>query len=135
MRIYCIGLCAMLFLTGCGSRDSLQLAPVHGTVTYRGKPLDHGEVVFNPLQGTPGPQSVGRIDGGGAFETRMAQRKGAPVGKHVVTVHCRRTPTEQERRGLVVTPSIIPDRYGSDQQSPLRFEVKPGNNNCPIALE
>ena len=37
---------------GCGSELPFDAARVTGTVTYRGKPLDHGEVVFVPAPGS-----------------------------------------------------------------------------------
>ena len=52
---------AALIALGCGRRDALPLAPVTGTVTYHGEPLGHGSVVFQPIEGTPGPSSVGQI--------------------------------------------------------------------------
>jgi len=60
---------------------------------------------------------------------------GAPVGKHVVTVHCRRPPTPEEKRNLVIPESLIPEKYSRQDESPLRFEVQEGHNEYPIELE
>ena len=63
-------------------------------------------------------------------------RDGAPVGRHSVTVHCRRPPTDQERKNLVVTELLIPARYAQHAETPLVFEVtKGGNREYDIALE
>lgn len=129
----------LLVMCGCGARDSLPLAPVHGIVTCQGKPLDHGQVVFSPESGDKGVLSVGAITGGGAFEMRTGARDGAALGKHVVTVHCRQLATAQQARDLrdpkYVLPSLIPEKYGNDRESPLRFEVRSGSNDCPIELK
>jgi hypothetical protein len=122
-------------LAGCGRDDSLRLATVTGTVTYRGKPLEHGTVVFTPKPGTPGPQSVGEIDANGKYRMRTAGRDGAPVGSHLVTVHCRRQVTPEEARRLVIGELLIPPKYANEVESPLHFEVKEGRNEYPISLE
>jgi hypothetical protein len=122
-------------LAGCGRDDSLRLATVTGAVTYRGKPLDHGTVVFTPKPGTPGPQSVGEIDANGKYRMRTAGRDGAPVGSHVVTVHCRRQVTPEEARRLVIGELLIPAKYANEVESPFQFNVKEGRNEYPITLE
>lgn len=122
-------------LYGCGSKDPFPLAPVHGTVTFKGKPIEFGRVVFVPAQGTPGPQAVGKIGPDGSFRMTTANRDGAAVGHHVVTVHCRREPTPEEVRNLVITESLIPLHYAREDRSPLSFQVKDGRNELPIKLE
>jgi hypothetical protein len=122
-------------LAGCSPGDPLGLAPLSGAVTYRGKPLDHGTVVFTPQSGTPGPQAVGELDATGRFRMRTAGRDGAAVGKHIVTVHCRRVVTAEEARRLVIGELLIPTKYANEVDSPLRFEVKPGSNEYTITLE
>jgi hypothetical protein len=122
-------------LAGCSPSDPLGLAPVTGVVTYRGKPLDHGKVVFTPQSGTPGPQAVGELDAQGRFRMRTAGRDGAAAGKHLVTVHCRRIVTPEEARRLVIGELLIPTKYANEVESPLRFEVKRGNNEYTITLE
>ena len=120
---------------GCGSGGDLPLAPVTGTVTYQGAALEHGKVVFTPESGTAGPQSVGRIEPDGSFRVQTAGGDGAPLGQHVVTVHCRRPPTPEEKKNLVTTESLIPEKYSRQNESPLKFEVGTGDNEYEIELE
>jgi hypothetical protein len=122
-------------LSGCGSKDPFPLAPVHGTVIFKGRPVELGRVVFVPGEGTPGPQAVGQIKPDGSFRMTTANRDGAAIGQHVVTVHSRRDPTPEEARNLVITESLIPLLYAREDRSPLRFEVKDGRNEFPIKLE
>ena len=111
------------------------MAPVRGTVTYRGKPLERGRVTFTPEQGTPGPQAVGNIRPDGSFRMKTVGREGASIGWHHVTVHLRRELTPEEEREMVRPESLIPERYSRFSESPLRFRVEAGDNEYPIALE
>ena len=127
----------LLTACGCGSSD-LPLAQVHGTVTYRGKPLDRGTVVFFPEKGGSGVPSVGHITAGGSFEVQTGSRKGDPLGNCIVTVHCRKeadVPGPRLDRFIPATESLIPEKYADQSRSPLRFEVKAGGNDFPILLE
>jgi hypothetical protein len=120
----------------CGCREaSLPLAAVRGTVVYQGQALDHGRVVFSPVDGTTGPQAVGEIGPNGAFEMRTVDHIGAPIGKHRVTVHCRRHPTEHESKNLITPELLIPARYAREAESPLFFEVTKNADEYNIALE
>ena len=51
----------LLLAAGCGEPAGPQHAPVHGTVTYKGKPLTFGQVIFfpatPPADGAPMPAS------------------------------------------------------------------------------
>jgi hypothetical protein len=127
----CLLLCALLLAVGCGQGGGLKLAAAEGVVTYQGKALDHGEVVFSPQAGTPGPASVGKIQPDGSYVMRTTGREGAAIGPHKVTVHCRRELTEKEirNRSLAIPKSLIPGRYGINDQSPLAFEVVEGESN------
>lgn len=131
---WAIACLVLVVVCGCGE-SSLPLAAVRGTVAYQGQPLDHGRVVFSPVDGTAGPQAVGEIDSSGAFEMRTVDHAGAPLGKHRVTVHCRRHPTEQETQNLITPELLIPARYARQGETPLMFEVIKGANEYNIALE
>lgn len=55
---------ASLFLIcffGCGSSSTV---PVSGQVTFDGKPIENGEIVFTPVEGTAGPTTGGSITNG-----------------------------------------------------------------------
>jgi hypothetical protein len=126
----------LLPICGCGIRDRLSTSPVHGTVTYRGKPLERGTVVFLPEPGTPGPPAVSHVRADGSYQLSTLGQDGASIGRHRVLVHLRRQPTKAEERQMgVVLESLIPEKYSRDDQSPLRLEVKAGANEFPIVLE
>ncbi len=131
-------LSVLVFALGCGEKSGLPLASVEGTVTYNGKLIERGMVVFSPQGGTPGPSATGNIQPDGSFVMRTTGIEGAAVGSHKVTVHCRRelTPTEIKNRSLITPESLIPDKYWKKNKSPLAFEVKGGEDNeYEIVLE
>ncbi|MCC6123969.1 MAG: hypothetical protein IT426_03330 [Pirellulales bacterium] len=124
---------ALLSAVGC-EQSGLNLATVRGTVKYQGKALNRGSVVFTPEAGTCGPQAVGMIQPDGTFEMRTNNVSGAVVGKHKVTVILRRILTPDEEKRLVVPESLVPVKYAREEETPLRFEVKPGSNELPLEL-
>jgi len=110
---------------GCGD-GSLPSKPVHGTVTVGGEKVDAGEVRFVPVDGTPGPTSVGTIVEG---EYRIDARGGVPLGKHRVEVEARRKTGRKVEQYSGFETSLVdetvrvgPQQYAG-QQSPLVEEV------------
>jgi hypothetical protein len=119
----------MLMAIGCGKDLGFSIAPVSGTVAYRGQPLPGGRIVFHPLAYTPGPQAIGVIEADGTFQMQVNGVTGAAVGDHRVTIDYRRTPTEQESRNLVIPELLIPPKYADVDHSPLRCTVQKSTRN------
>lgn len=72
---------------GCGKGDGVAFAPVEGRVTLDGKPLEAGEIRFQPdaSQGNKGPLSAAVLGTGGSFKLRgPGTRVGAVPGPHRV---------------------------------------------------
>jgi hypothetical protein len=119
--------CWFVLLLGCG-RSSDPLAPVHGQVFYRGKPLVGGTIVFtpDPQRGGHGPQAWAEIDPEGNYHLQTTGRNGATPGWHCVTI----APSKND-------PSVrLPARYCDPEQSGQHFEVKPACVNlCDLHLE
>src|SRR5262245_48999922 len=66
---------------GCGPKEKpLNYGKIKGTVTWNGKPLDHGTVIFQHLEG---PATEARINPDGTYETN------AVVGETKVAINCR----------------------------------------------
>ena len=112
----------------------MNLATVRGTVTFNGEPVDHGQVVFSPTGEAGGPPAIGEINSDGAFRMKTAEFDGAAVGRHKVTVHSRRPLRPEEEKSLIVPELLIPDRYASEIDTPLSFQVEPGDNQFDIEL-
>ena len=124
----------LLAVCGCG-KSSLDRVPVHGTVTFKGKPAADGDVRFIPIEGTKGPVSVGNIVAG---EYSIDARGGVPTGKHRVEIRilgAAKRPVADT--GILSTSGQIvdigPPIYNSPQ-SPLRAEV-PGENDGEFNFE
>ena len=113
----------MVVVIGCGDgRVKLPTAPVAGTVTYQGKPLGTGRIVFfHPS----GQATAADLAADGTFKLAAFQ------GKDHVAVECfepeQPSPTPKGR--LLIRKSLIPERYTDFSTSGLTFEVKPGENN------
>jgi hypothetical protein len=121
-------------MAGCGGGSDLTLAPVTGKVTYKGKPLERGAVVFLPMDGTPGPQAAGEIDSGGNYAVVTGGASGAVIGKHKVTVEARAEQSEDAYKKLQIPKLITPTKYANEVETPLTFEVKAGDNRFDIEL-
>ena len=81
---FCLGL--VFGISGCDS-GGIRLGTVSGHVTKAGKPLQGVSVAFEPANGGRG--SEGLTDANGYYELTFADRKGAVLGQHQVTVKIR----------------------------------------------
>jgi hypothetical protein len=144
---------ALALTAGCGSDDRPPLGRVWGTVTYNGKPLESGEVVFSPVLDSAartGQPAIGTISNGSYTMTTFDDGDGALVGDHIVTVKSNevirsekprkndvekiRTPGPDGKLSYVTLKSRIPARYGNPNKTPLRYTVKPQSNEYTIEL-
>jgi hypothetical protein len=127
MRIGFLVFLGLVLVAGCGGS---RLAPVSGTVTLDGLPVENAGVMFQPIgdgQLNPGAGSFGRTNAKGEFTLELigGGGKGAVVGWHKVHID---PPVE--------APNIkIPRKYVF--KSELKFEVKPGDNtvNFPLSTK
>jgi hypothetical protein len=140
------GVLLLFAVCGC-SRPDITFAPVEGTITRNGKPVPHAQVVFMAEEGTQGPRAIGLTDDSGRFRlTRDDGKEGAPVGRHRVCVIDMTTASEKvSRRGrepagrpapvrkATVTP-VIPPEYSRPGDTPLRAEVKPGQQTIDFQV-
>ena len=118
-----------LTASGCGS--SQELAPVRGKVTYNGKPLSTGVVMFQPPSGPP---ARGRIQSDGTFELEMlGEGTGAPLGTNRVRVSSRE-PLADTSTETGLGRLLIPKRYADFATSGLTVEVAAGRTE-PYLIE
>jgi hypothetical protein len=102
----------------------VKLAPVSGKVTYRGKALDHGQIVFVHDSGELG---ASEIAADGTYELKAA------VGANRVMVECTDAPNlssidPKVGRPLRIPKSFIPEKYQDYQGSGLKMDVIDGPN-------
>jgi hypothetical protein len=108
---------------GCDDgRVKLPSAPVAGTVTYQGKPLAGGRVLFCHPSGQPAGAAIAAD---GSFKLRAFQ------GKNQVAVQWYVKPDSSFDTDIGLGPfkSLVPDRYADVNTSGLTFEVKAGEND------
>jgi len=118
-----------LALSGCGSGERFDVAPVTGKVMCSGKPVPEGIVQFAPVasppsNGTkaarPGKSGAGEIRSDGTFEiSTYAMGDGAVVGK------CR----------VLAAPTDPNKPWSCKLPGPIEYEVKSGANNIVIELD
>lgn len=123
------GACVGASLSGCGSSEHFDVAPVKGKVLCSGKPVPEGIVQFAPISTEaptgnkarrPGKSGAGEIKSDGTFEISTYQLgDGAVVGK------CR----------VIAGPSDPTKPWACKLPGPIEFEVKPGANSIVIKLE
>jgi hypothetical protein len=119
---------------GCGADASL--APVSGTVTADGQPVQGGVVTFAPIQseGTGGKPAVGEVGTNGTFQLGTnAAGDGAAVGRHRV-IYSAPTPdaAPAEEGKHAEAPPASP--YEGLMPKEAEVEVKAGPNQIDIEL-
>lgn len=145
-------LCSIMTLTllatvaGCGGDpDKPKLGRVSGKVTYKGKSVDAGHIVFTPIQGKggeTGQSATGEIDSSGQYSmTTFNTGDGAILGQHIVTVELRDKdykspqPKPDGTIDYIMPKSLGPKNYSKTDTSPLRCTVVDGTNTFDIELK
>jgi hypothetical protein len=126
-----LALCAIgLVCSGIACNRGPKLPPMaktSGTVTFNGKPVTGGVIIFvpDPSKGSDGPMGIGEIDQSGHYRIRTLRVEGALVGWHKVRI-------EDPMAGgppRVAGPVQIPGFYAKAETSGLTAEVKAGQDN------
>jgi len=132
-------------MVGCsGDAGKPPLARVSGTVSYKGKPVESGRVVFTPVVGKggdTGQSASGMIGPDGSYSlTTFEENDGAILGEHVVTVDVTekdfKSP-EPKADGTIdytMPKQLGPKKYTQVESSPLRTTVKEGSNTFNIEM-
>lgn len=122
----------LLSSAGCGDGK----ARVRGTVTFDGKPVDHGVISFDPADGQ-GPNTGGEIADGRFDLSGLAE---AVPGKKIVRIRAFRPTGRKIESGPPAPPgtlvdeleAFIPAHYNAN--STLTAEIVPGKVN-EVAFE
>jgi hypothetical protein len=121
---------SVVALAGCGGETGPTSYPVTGKVTYRGKPVTTGRVVFNP-SGAGMEMVEGEIQPDGSYRL-----KGAVPGEYRVTVHAFTPGIGEEGVDANYKPPqpLVPAKYGSLDATPLTRNVEEKENVIDLAL-
>jgi hypothetical protein len=110
----------LLIVAGCGSGE-IPLGSVSGRVTKAGAPQKGVSVLFEPAEGGRGSEGV--TDAGGYYDLTFADRKGAILGKHRVTVQIKERTNEG---GIVTQPAqkfLTEEREVQSGSNTFDFEI------------
>jgi hypothetical protein len=121
-----VAIFALLACAGCGSQAAAPspTVPVKGKVTWKGKPLTRGTVMFEPQD--YGRDAYGNIQPDGTFVlSTFKAGDGAVPGTH--------------RVGITATGTggadILPLKYRSPSSSKIEFEVAEGKAEYVIEIK
>jgi len=154
-RLMMLLVMAGLSLGGCGSGTQYEHATVRGKVTYNGKPVTFGQVLFIPVEppkekdGLMQPAS-GSINPDGTYELKSQAEGGAVVGEHKILVisvlgdkpddtpdapkPADAAPASSKTSKAVAFKSSIPKKYSDPGATPLTRKVVPGANTIDLEL-
>ena len=143
----------MLALGGCDSGVHHEHARVHGKVTYQGKPVTFGSVLFMPVEapkeGSIQPAS-GSINPDGTYELVSQSEAGAILGEHTVLIIAvdggkpaelqasskgdDKPPMPVKGSKAVQFKSAIPKKYSDPSTTTLKRKVTSGDNKIDFDL-
>jgi hypothetical protein len=112
-------------MAACGGSHEFDTVPAKGTVAYKGKPLEKGQIQLLP---DDGPAAVGLIENGKFVVGTNADGDGAPPGKYRVTVFSYKE--TKTRFGETISKAVIPNRYANPDTSGLVVEIPEGGNEA-----
>jgi hypothetical protein len=131
---------ALIVVTGCGGEAGPRTVAVRGIVTYNGKPLTKGEVVFAPVDPTKSKGATAAIGTDGRF-TPSTNRSGdgLMVGDYRITVTSYVVDTlntpPPELAKLKDGGLAIPKRYTIAEQSGLTATISSADSGKELRLE
>jgi len=107
--------------------------PISGTITWQGKPLASGRVVFHPQQVAEGAvrrPATGDLDEAGRYQlTTLTKGDGAAPGNYRVCVFSYLSDQTSAANDVEIPETVwrIPERYGNPETSGLTAEIPPGS--------
>jgi hypothetical protein len=81
--VVAVGATLVISVGGCGSADKTY--DLSGTVTFQGKPVPAGSILFEPAAGNKGPSGYAKIKDG-RYDTRDPDCRGIIGGPHLVQI-------------------------------------------------
>jgi len=122
---------------GCGPSNPATV-PVHGRVTWQGKPISQGTVAFMPVEGHDDQRrrvAAGRIESDGSYRlSTFGQFDGAMPGSYQVAISdTGEFPFEAlETQKPQTTDSVLPARYAIAHTSGLTADVPEGAGSVEL---
>ncbi len=127
--IFALG--SVFVLAGCGGSQN---AEVSGTVTFDGKPIENGSIVFLSVDGK-GPTT------GGTIENGKYSVQNVPVGLCKIQIKAAKETTKMKMYDdpkaewvQKAGAEMLPPKYTDEKATELNFEVKSGKNEKDFSL-
>jgi hypothetical protein len=125
----CLGLCS-----GCGLGEKRRA--LSGSVTFQGRPLEHGRITFLTTSGPPGPV-CGALIREGRYEVPAAQ--GLEPGTYRVAISCPvpggvLTPAEKAAGASPKAKELLPPQYNEASTLTVAVQAR-GTNQFDFTLE
>ncbi len=113
---------------GCGRKGDSESTRVRGIVTFQGKPLAGGLVVFapDPDRGGSGKPFRGTLGADGVFELRLGDDAAIPAGWYRVAIA---SPAAFPATDAAAPGLVFPAKLARPDLSGLVREVKAGHEN------
>lgn len=120
------GLAVFVFAAGCGRTVDDGRHRVNGRISFAGKPVTHGEIVFTPdaSRGNSGPQGIAAI-ANGRFDTSGTRAPGVAPGPVVARVIALAGPSGPLVSEYEVRLDVAPGGTEHDIEIPPEAEFKP----------
>lgn len=111
------------FLYGCGSSDGVY--QLSGTVSYKGKPVPSGMIIFEPdsTQGNSGPPGRSKIVDG-KYDTRGENGHGIVGGPHRIRITGLDGGTHGQTSGEIGLPNMLFSEYNVSEDLPKTDGIK-----------
>jgi hypothetical protein len=117
--------CTALTLVVCGCKGEHARSPVQGTITYKGAPLDHGEIRFSPKDATGGTMEGSLINKNGKYT--IPAEKGLFPGEYQVSISAPDLkgsgPAGEAPGRSRYSKDLLPEKY--NVKSELHIEISP----------
>ena len=136
-RKLALGVALAVAAAGCGGDGKQRLAPLTGTVTYKGKPVVGASMTFIPDDTTLRP-AIALTDADGRYVMETYEPKdGAAVGSGRIAISLR-GPSKKVKPGMgdaaleqlaEAGDPLVPIRYFDPDKSGLRYDVKDRTDN------
>jgi len=128
-KIVVLALVSLAFWGGCTKRTVREMCSVEGTVTYQGKPVSGGFIVFSNLEA--GIVQSAQLESDGRY--RLPE---IPVGEYKVYFGDPPPPGPDETSPSVErSPLPIPQQYKSQDTSQLTAKLTSGTNKVDFNLQ
>jgi hypothetical protein len=118
-----VSLLVLAFFAGCSKHDRWDRVVVSGVVTYKGKPVEKGQIRFIPIGAPGGPVTVDPIEQG-KYTTKNTA--GVPVGTHRVEIlgyDAKEYANASTGPGAPPVPQLLPKKYNLQSELKETFDT------------